>query len=50
MGGLLWIGIILIILGIIAWAIKIVLWVGVVLFILGIIAIIWGAATGRRTV
>lgn len=51
MSGWIWAGIILIVLGILAWVVfKITLWIGILLFVLGVIAVIWGAVKLKQAV
>lgn len=51
MHALTWIGIVLLVLGIIAWfTIKAALWFGALLFIAGVVLVIWGATKVSRAV
>ena len=51
MHALAWIGIILLLLGILAYIVfKITVWVAVILFVLGVVLIIWGAVKVKQTV
>lgn len=49
MTALVWIGVVLLVLGILAWAtLKAALWLGVLLVLVGIGIIVWGAVAAKR--
>ena len=51
MHAMVWIGVVLLVLGVLAWVVlKVAIWMAVVLFVAGIAAIAWGAFKVKRVV